>query len=64
MSDLHERYHALHLRTQAERLRTAANFQPLVIRGFALRLADNYDALAERAVDDEGRFRHSNDDRR
>jgi hypothetical protein len=62
MSDLHERYHALHLRTQAERLRSAANLQPLVIRGFALRLADNYDALAARAVDSEGRFQHSNDD--
>lgn len=63
MADLYDHYRALHFRTEAERLRSAAeDLRSIVIRGLVLRLADDYDALAASAVDDDGLFRHSNDD--
>jgi hypothetical protein len=63
LADLYDHYRALHFRTEAERLRSAAeDLQSIVIRGLVLRLADDYDALAAGAVDDDGRFAHSNDD--
>jgi hypothetical protein len=63
VADLYDQYRALQFRTEAARLRTAAEeLHSVVIRGLVMRLAEDYEALAARAVDPDGRFTHSNDD--
>jgi hypothetical protein len=63
VADLYDQYRALHLLTQAERLRVAAEgLHSIVIRGLVMRLAEDFEALAVRAINDNRRLNPSNDD--